>query len=213
MIVSSWAAVAALIGGGAAFLAVAPLGPLTRHMGAHILLMNVVAPALAIALMLSVRTVEQLPLRRTLAIACGAQIFLLWAAHAPGAIVAAMHRPAVAVAVQASMLAGSLWFWLSVFAQRGPQRWRAIVALLLTGKLFCLLAVLIVFAPRFLYSAHAPLGVESSDPLSDQQLAGLLMLVICPLTYVVAGVVSAERWLREVSRGNETSARWPTAAK
>jgi putative membrane protein len=74
-------------------------------------------------------------------------------------------------------------------------------ALLITGKLFCLLAALLVFSPRVLYPdalaahRHAPVA---ADLLSDQHLAGLLMLVLCPLTYVLAGVLIAERWLREL---------------
>jgi len=30
--------------------------------------------------------------------------------------------------------------------------------------------------------------------LADQQMAGLLMLVACPLTYVLAAIVIAARW-------------------
>ena len=69
-----------------------------------------------------------------------------------------------------------------------PRRWHALPALLLTGKLVCLLAALLVFAPRALYGAshqHAAL----MQPLDDQQLAGLLMIAACPLSYLVAAVV------------------------
>jgi putative membrane protein len=66
--------------------------------------------------------------------------------------------------------------------------------LLVTGKLFCLLGALLVFAPRSLYllqnghEAHfGPITIE------DQQLAGLLMLLACPLSYLLAGVVIASR--------------------
>jgi putative membrane protein len=55
-----------------------------------------------------------------------------------------------------------------------------VLALLLTGKLTCLLAVLLVFAPRALYP-HAA--------LADQQFAGLLMLAACPLSYLGAALV------------------------
>ena len=66
------------------------------------------------------------------------------------------------------------------------RRWHAIPALLLTGKLVCLLAVLLVFAPRALYgTAHAH-GVSALD---DQHLAGLLMIAACPLSYLVAAIM------------------------
>ena len=34
--------------------------------------------------------------------------------------------------------------------------------------------------------------------LADQQLAGLLMITACPLTYVTAGVIIAARWVLEL---------------
>ena len=80
-------------------------------------------------------------------------------------------------------------------ACRPSARWQAIFLLLLTGKLSCLLGALLIFAPRLLYAAdiHAP----SFDigTLDDQQLAGLLMITACPLSYVVAGVVLAARMI------------------
>ena len=91
------------------------------------------------------------------------------------------------------IVASALWFWLAAFAQVGAHRWRALVALLISGKLFCLLGVLLVFAPRPLY-LHATLQ-EGHAALADQQLAGLLMVVACPLSYVLAGVVIATRWV------------------
>jgi putative membrane protein len=82
-------------------------------------------------------------------------------------------------------------------------------ALLVSGKLFCLLAVLLVFAPRFFYGAHGTHshGGMPVDQLADQHLAGLLMLVVCPLSYVAAAVAIAAQWLRELAAGvgNATS--------
>ena len=68
----------------------------------------------------------------------------------------------------------------------GTERWHGVLGLLVTGKLSCLLAALLVFAPRPLYP-HRP--SRSAMSLADQQLAGLLMLTACPLSYVVAGIV------------------------
>jgi putative membrane protein len=56
-------------------------------------------------------------------------------------------------------------------------------------RLFCLLGAIFVFAPRPLFAHHGGVSLE------DQQLAGLLMIVACPLTYVVAGTVIAARWV------------------
>jgi putative membrane protein len=99
-----------------------------------------------------------------------------------------------------SLAAAALWFWLAVLSDRSALRWRALVALALTGKLFCLLGVLLVFAPRLLYAAHpvAP-GQPVAAGLADQQLAGLMMVVACPLTYVLAAVIIAARGLRDIA--------------
>jgi putative membrane protein len=196
------AALVLLCAVGGLALAVAPLGPLSHHMAIHLLLMNGVAPAIGLLYANSTFAAGDTNiLRRSLFAACAAQIGALWLVHAPPAIAASMHEPAIHMLAQLALLAVALWFWLAVFAQHGAARWRAMFALLITGKLFCLLAALLVFSPRVLYPyalaahRHAP---AAADLLSDQHLAGLLMLVLCPLTYVLAGVLIAERWLREL---------------
>jgi putative membrane protein len=80
----------------------------------------------------------------------------------------------------------------------------SIAAVLVTGKLFCLLAVLLALSPRVLY----PLSSHHANAVSlvDQQLAGLIMIVSCPVTYVLAGVVIASRWLLEVESRSTDSA-------
>jgi putative membrane protein len=57
------------------------------------------------------------------------------------------------------------------------------------------LSVLLTFASYPLYPVMAHHGLQAPDPLADQQLAGLLMLVACPLSYLVAAVVVASNWL------------------
>jgi putative membrane protein len=115
----------------------------------------------------------------------------------------ALQGPFAHALMQMSLLAAALWFWLAVLCERGAFRWRALLALLVSGKLFCLIGVLLVFAPRLLYPdvaaghGHAATGFEQR--LADQHLAGLLMLIACPLSYVLAGVVIAAQWLRDLS--------------
>ncbi len=104
--------------------------------------------------------------------------------------------------MQSSLLLAALLFWYSViFAE---ARWYSLLALLTTGKLFCLLGALLTFAPRPIYPQLRELYAQAGHfpvetALSDQQLAGLLMLVACPLIYVLASVVLAARWLLEWS--------------
>jgi len=167
----------------------AAFGPLSAHMLQHILLTNLLAPAVAVGL----RGAIPASLGRGWPAAVALQIGLLWAWHAPPAVAVALSQPAAMVAMHASLTAAALWFWSAVVATSGHRRWRAIVALAVTAKLFCLLGALFVFAARPLYGGIA---------LADQQLAGLAMLAACPAGYVVAGVVVAARWLRDLDRAD-----------
>jgi putative membrane protein len=199
------AVVSLLLGAGA--LAAAPPGALAHHMATHLLLMNAVAPLVALAVRSDAHSpLPRLASGRALVGASMLQLVLLWGWHAPPALAIALRIPAVHAAMQMSCFAAALWFWLAILADRSAMRWRALFALLITGKLFCLLGALLVFAPRLLYgdvAAHG-LPVAGHDAaLADQHLAGLLMLAVCPLTYVLAGVVIAAQWLSDLARTPE----------
>jgi putative membrane protein len=158
-------------------------GPHARHMAAHILAMNVAAPVLAaIALGRWKRPTGSVS---PLWFATFVQIAVLWAWHAPIVQNLILHAPGAMIVAHAALLVAATAFWASLLSLTGSSRWQAIPALLLTGKLVCLLAALLVFAPRALYGAadHAAHGH------GDQHLAGLLMLAACPLSYLVAAVI------------------------
>src|SRR5690606_37280558 len=154
------------------------VGHLSSQMLVHILLMNAVAPFVALALN-RIPSIGWQDGRHFLFPAMAVQLALLWAWHAPPAISAVSQSGALHGLMQGSLLLAALWFWSAVFFIKDDSRWRAILALLLTSKLFCLLGVLLVFAPRLLYpgldaaSMHGP----HVSGLGDQQLAGLLMIV------------------------------------
>lgn len=154
-------------------------------MAGHILLMNVVAPLLA-SLLHDGREVSG----RTLLVASLLHLVLLWAAHLPG-VMAWYHHDTAMLLSGTVLFAAALWFWRAVLGQGGARRWRGLLALLLTGKLYCLLGVLLVFAPRPLYPGHGSAPIL----LADQQQAGLLMVVACPLSYVLAAVIIAAGWM------------------
>ena len=155
-------------------------------MAQHIVLMSVVAPGLVLILR------AQLSPRfdRFLVPATVVQIGILWFWHAPFSLPHAMNAQVAHAVMQATLLGSALWFWAAVVSAVGTGAWRPIAALLITSKLFCLLGVLLTFAPRALYTPH---GVPAA--IDDQQLAGLLMLIACPATYLLAAVILAARWL------------------
>lgn len=173
-------------------------GAFSRHMIIHIALMTVAAPVLA-SLLLKLRYSSIKPASvSTLFTVVTLQAALLFAWHSPPGIGLAMAGHAGTLLMQVTLLCSALWFWLTVFNQTGEHLWRAVIALLLTGKLFCLIAVLLIFAPRVLYgmtTANMPMAIE----LADQQLAGLLMVTVCPITYVLAAVVLISRWFQTLS--------------
>jgi putative membrane protein len=108
-------------------------------------------------------------------------------------------------AMHASLFLAAVWFWLAVITEAARANWSPLAALLVTGKLFCLLGVLFTFAPRAIYGQAALLqlcfGAASPWPLlEDQQFAGLLMLAVCPVVYVGAAIVMARRWLSALDR-------------
>lgn len=173
------------------------LGALSQHMLEHIALLGAAAPVSAWLLR------DHLPpiTGRGLAAAAAVQIALIWMWHLPPVFAAAQAHPAAHLAMSVSLFAAGLFFWSAIVALAAPARWQAILGLLVTGKLFCLFAAVLVFSPRLLYDlagshVHHVHGAHAvSTSLADQQLAGLIMIAVCPLTYVAAGIVIAARWL------------------
>lgn len=169
---------------------------LTGHMASHMVAMNLLAPLLVLA-------VRRFPLRerleRGLAATTLCQMTLLWGWHMPVPLALAMHGGALMAAMHLSLLAAALWFWAGIIASVRRAEWQPLAALLITGKLVCLLGVLLLFASRPLYADMA--HVEARPPaelMADQQLAGLLMLTACPLVYVSVAIFAACRWLSRV---------------
>jgi len=172
-------------------------GVFSRHMIVHIVLMTVAAPVLASLLLKSRYSFIKAASLSTLSAAISVQALLLFAWHSPPGIGLAMDSRSGALLMQATLLLSALWFWFAVFNQTGKHLWRGVLALLLTGKLFCLLAILLIFAPRVLYSitdVNMPMAIE----LADQQFAGLLMVTVCPISYVLAAVVLIVRWFQSI---------------
>jgi putative membrane protein len=172
---------------------------LTIHMVLHVLLMNVAAPLVAL---LALRMmIKSFCLRgHWLALATSVQIALLWGWHAPSIMEKVLSETSLHVFMQMSLFAAASVFWFLVFSQRGADLWRAILALLVTSKLYCLLGVLLMFAPVSLYSGVDLHHSHGLGTLGDQQMAGLLMLLACPPTYVLLGIILAAQWVRALAK-------------
>jgi putative membrane protein len=158
------------------------------HMATHITAMNVAAPFAAVV-MAQAGWGQAFARAQALWLATIAQMILLWAAHSPIAHHGLQTSAMAATSVHALLFLAALTFWLAV-VQAASHKWQAMLALLVSGKLACLLGVLFIFAPRPLFAGHGA-HHDHGAALIDQHLAGLLMVAACPLSYVLTAVVLA----------------------
>ncbi|MBB4617401.1 cytochrome c oxidase assembly protein [Sphingomonas abaci] len=176
-------------------LALLPLGwgvsrwGMTGHMTAHMIAVAVAAPLVAIGLqggrfdpaMRSPRLAAPLP-------AALVEAVIVWGWHVPALRRLADHHPAWLVAEQASFLAAGLLLWSAVLAPR--HRAAGVAALLVTSMHMTLLGALIGLAPRPLYAHH---GAEA---LIDQQVSGVVMLLVGGVAYLLGGLAMLGRLLQ-----------------
>ena len=158
----------------------------------HIASMNVVAPLVAGWAIAQRQTAGSRA--SWLWIATLVQIVLLWTSHSPAVHNVVVQFPALWLALHGILFLSAVLFWFALLTISAAARWQTIPALLLTGKLACLLAALLIFSPRALYGAadhlvHAAGHLPGLRALDDQHLAGLMMITACPLSYLVAAVI------------------------
>jgi cytochrome c oxidase subunit II len=207
-LIFSFAALAASAIGARAFSAIAGLGPLSAHMIEHMALIGIAAPVSAYAL-------QSIPIvwnGARLTLAAVAQITLLWIWHLPPVFSLAGDSAVLHLVMSGSLYVAGVLFWGAVLGTAAASRWQGVVALLMTGKLFCLFAAILVFSPRLLYDLGAHAHQGGGGGIEDQQLAGLIMITVCPLTYVAAGIAMAARWFMSLEE-DDRAARIASAAR
>ena len=178
------------------------LGPLPQlaqasfaaHMSLHLLLIAGAAPLIAIGLA-GARLDSMLATTGLLSpiLASVIELVVVWAWHVPALHAASRAETGVFVLEQGSFLGAGLLLWLSVFSRTAVPSQRAaigVIALLLTSMHMALLGVLLNLAPRPLYRHHGDLA------LADQQLGGLLMLIVGGTVYMLAGLWLLARLLQ-----------------
>jgi putative membrane protein len=174
-------------------------GPFSAHMTAHMALVAIASPLIAIALSNSrFDPVSAIPWLFAAIPASLLELVVVSAWHAPAFHHAARQRFDMFVFEQASFLFAGLLLWVSVLGGNPKARTRrsgsGIVALLLTFGHMTLLGALLALTPRPLYH-HA--GAPSLlSPLADQQLGGTIMLVIGGLSYIGGGLWLSHGLLR-----------------
>ncbi|MDK1389160.1 cytochrome c oxidase assembly protein [Sinorhizobium sp. 8-89] len=177
-------------------------GSFTAHMLAHMGIVAIAAPLIAMGL-------STLRIHRSAAallfapatplIASFVEFVVVWTWHAP--ILRALARTDVAALLleQATFLAAGLFLWLSCIGQYGGRDQAALsgaFALLLTSVHMTLMGVLLALSPRPLYGRGSV--VCFGNPLSaeqDQVLGGVIMLAVGAVVYLTGGVTLLARLL------------------
>jgi len=169
--------------------AAAMAGGMTGHMAGHMIAVALAAPLLAWGLGGSrLDPARRWPAAATPMAAMLVELVVVWGWHLPAARALADGGGAWFVAEQGSFLAAGLWLWSAVLGTGRERRAGGVGALLLTSMHMTLLGALIGLAPRTLYG-HVH-GIE------DQQLGGVVMLMVGAGSYLIGGLALLATLLR-----------------
>ena len=168
--------------------ALSPFG-MTGHMAAHMIAVAIAAPLIALGVQGSrYDPAMRLPRLATPLAAALVEAVVVWGWHVPALRRLVAHAPLWLAIEQAMFLAAGLLLWSAVLAPR--HRAAGVAALLVTSMHMTLLGALIGLAPRPLYMHHG------ADALADQQLAGVVMLLVGGIAYLVGGLAMLGRLLQ-----------------
>lgn len=195
----------------------------SAHMTQHEMLMLVAAPLLVFGRPLLAafwafhaqrrEAIGRLVRRRGIvlgwhAITGPASVFLLhavaiWLWHAPAFFAAALESESIH-AVQHLSFTGTaaLFWWGMVNGRYGRVGYGVgVVYVFLTAVHTSLLGALMTVAPSAWYSTYGSQGAQwQVDPLSDQQIAGLIMWIPSGVVFIVFGLALLAAWLGESER-------------
>jgi len=224
---------AALWGAGLAALALALVSPLDRlgeqlataHMVQHLLLADLVPICFTLALtkwILRPATRRIHRIERAAgpfghpAFGVVAYVGVMWLWHVPALYDAALEHPAVHVLEHLSFAAAGLLYWWHLLS---PIRSRLrlgglgpILYMASTKVLVGFLGVLLAFAPDLLYTTYEASGERwGLSPLTDQQVAGLVMALEQSIVMGIALAYLFFRMLSESEAEDQRSERYGAA--
>ena len=170
------------------------LGPwresLAAGMVAHMGVIAIAAPLIAIGLPRRFRFRPSMPAIVPV-LASLLELIAVWSWHAPALRAAAEASTAVTVVEQATFIAVGLLLWSSSFAAPEERTHAAsgAAALLLTSIHMTLLGALLALSPRPLYrTGEVTCFGTVLDAGQDQQLGGVIMLLVGAIVYLAGGV-------------------------
>ena len=169
--------------------AAAAAGGMIGHMAGHMIAVAVAAPLIAWGIGgTRYDPARALPRAVTPMAMMVVELAVVWGWHLPGLRALADASVAVLVVEQAMFLAAGLLLWAAVLGTGPERRAGGVGALLLTSMHMTLLGALIGLAPRPLYAHHH--GME------DQQLGGVVMLMVGAASYFAGGLAMLGTLLR-----------------
>ncbi|NRP21881.1 hypothetical protein LPJGGPFB_05140 [Ensifer adhaerens] len=176
------------------------------HMGVHMILVAICAPLFAISFHGTAVDVSRHWQATSTLLLSLIELVVIWAWHFPAIRQAAETSSAVRTLELVSFLTVATLFWLACMnsAPRQGGTLAGIGALLLTSMHMTLLGVLLTMAPRALYGGTEVtcLGLTLT-PLEDQQLGGILMLLVGAASYLVGALILLGRQLANADRWQE----------
>jgi cytochrome c oxidase assembly factor CtaG len=125
------------------------------------------------------------------------QAVIMWAWHAPALFDRALDSRGWHVAQHLSFIAASLLFWSAMLNPRRGGYLLSAGCLFLTSLIEGALGALMALSQSPWYAAYAAMGMSGIgvDPVTDQQLAGLVMWIPGGAVHGAAAVWLLYRWL------------------
>jgi putative membrane protein len=125
------------------------------------------------------------------------QAVVMWAWHAPAFFNRALTSQGWHVAQHLSFILASLIFWRAMLDVRRGGDLVSAICLFLTSLVEGVLGALMALSASPWYPAYAAMGMSGIglDPVSDQQLAGLVMWIPGGLVHGAAALAFLYRWL------------------
>ena len=122
---------------------------------------------------------------------------VMWAWHAPALFDRALDSRGWHVAQHASFIVASLLFWSAMLSPRRGGYLLSAACLFLTSLIEGALGALMALSQSPWYAAYAAMGMSGIgvDPVTDQQLAGLVMWIPGGAIHGAAALWLLYRWL------------------
>ncbi len=186
-------------------------GSFTVHMVLHMGIIAVAAPLLALSLLDTGFDIPGRNVWMTPVLASVIELIVVWLWHVPALRAMADASAHVSMLELFSFLVAGLLLWFACLrpGRDGEGRLAGTMGLLFTSMHMTLLGVLLALAPRRLYGGGevSCFGIPL-DAASDQQIGGVVMLVVGAASYLIGGVALLSGVLRIEGDVAREDPRW-----